>query len=206
MGFNFMVIKMARKLVFGAGTNDADYTLSATVDGKRVFCPFYKRWCEMLKRCYSKSHQSKFQTYIGCAVCDEWLTFSNFKKWMEQQDWRGKELDKDLLFVGNKLYSPETCVFVNSATNSFTIDCAASRGRYMLGVSFSSDRGKFMARCCDPFKKINEHLGRFPDELSAHLAWKKRKHEHALRLADLQEDERVAKSLRARFLHNTSDQ
>jgi hypothetical protein len=51
-----------------------------------------------------------------------------FKKWMEQQDWDGKCLDKDIIAPGSKLYSPETCAFVLKATNLFVIACDASRG------------------------------------------------------------------------------
>ena len=76
----------------------------------------------MLQRCYSESHLVRQPTYKGCSVCEEWLTFSNFKSWMEQQDWEGKQLDKDLLVYKNKIYSPETCVFVSSVINSFFVE------------------------------------------------------------------------------------
>lgn len=109
------------KLVCGVGINDADYVFqkweTIIVNGKRKQkliweCDFYRTWKSMLARCYSIKTQERQPTYKGCSVSDEWLTFSVFKNWMEKQDWEDKQLDKDLLFEGNKVYSSETCVFV----------------------------------------------------------------------------------------------
>lgn len=187
-------------LVYGAGLNDANYEIGKKVDGKLVICRFYSRWAHMISRCYNKKHHLKQPTYENCTVCEEWLSFSNFKAWMEQQDWEGKELDKDLLFIGNKLYSPETCVFVSSTTNGFTLDCRATKGDWPIGVSFHKFHNKFGARCQNPFIKKLEHLGYFECPQMAHEAWRKRKHELACQLADLQTDDRVANALRTRYL------
>lgn len=154
----------------------------------------------MIGRCYGANIQAKNPTYIGCSVCEEWLVFSNFKQWMEKQDWKSKQLDKDLLLVGNKVYSPYTCVFVDSVTNKFTIDSGAARGEWPIGVCFHKHTGKFEAQCKNPFTGKNEHLGLFACPEQAHLAWKRRKHELALRLAGLQTDQRVAYALRTRYL------
>ena len=135
-----------RKLVWNIGINDADYSVEKKTSWyengkqkqKRVWvCPFYEKWRPMLQRCYSEKFQNKRPTYKGCSVCQEWLTFSNFKAWMEQQDWYGKELDKDILFPGNKIYSPDTCIFVDQGVNKFLIESNAARGKYMVGVHLS---------------------------------------------------------------------
>lgn len=195
-----MVNKMPNKLVYGVGVNDADYFTQQKINGKKYTCPFYRKWRGMLERCYCPKYQAKYQTYVGCSVADEWLTFSNFKRWMETQDWQGKQLDKDLLISGNKIYSPYTCVFVDRVTNSFTTDCLASRGEWPLGVSFKKSNGKFVAYCCNPFSKKLDQLGYFTCQKQAHEAWRKHKHELACQLAGLQTDERVAASLRVRYL------
>jgi len=119
---------------------------------------------------------------------------------MELQDWEGKELDKDILLVGNKIYSPETCRFVDHIVNSFIEDRSASRGDFMIGVSFMKRHKKFLAQCRNPFSKKGECIGRFDDEISAHNAWKRKKHEHALRLASMQKDSDVAFALSVRYL------
>ena len=187
------------KLVCGVGINDADYPVSPRVNSKKIKCPFYRRWENMLKRCYSAVDQAKRPTYIGCTVCDEWLTFSNFKMWMEGQEWQGKQLDKDLLVEGNRVYSPDTCVFIDIMTNSFTIDCGAARGSWPIGVILHKYNGRFSARCSNPFSKEQEHLGYFACPQEAHKAWLARKHELACQLADLQSDVRVAQALRLRY-------
>lgn len=188
-----------KSLVYGVGLNDADYAVKPVVDGKRVCCPFYRAWTGILMRCYCEKYKKRQPTYNGCSVCDEWLTFSNFKKWMERQDWHDKEIDKDLLVIGNKVYSPDACAFVSSMTNSFIIDCGAARGEFPVGVSLNKSIGRIRARCCNPFTGKTEHLGHFECPSQAHQAWRKRKHELACQLAGLQTDSRVAAALRARY-------
>ena len=198
----------AQKLVCGVGINDADYVTqkweTIEVKGKQKQklvweCPYYRAWNNMLKRCYSSKLQERRPTYKGCSVSEEWLTFSNFKRWMECQDFEGKQLDKDLLFSGNKVYSKETCVFVTRCVNMFTTDRGASRGEWMIGVSWNKEKIKFQSQCRNPFTKKGEHLGYFTCELEAHQAWLKRKLELANLLASEQTDERVAKALIERY-------
>lgn len=198
-----------KKLVYGVGANDADYVVRkfetiGYVDGKRKqkqvwVCPYYRTWKHMLMRCYSAKFQESNLSYRGCSVSEEWLKFSNFKGWMEKQDWEDKHLDKDLLFEGNKVYSAETCVFVTPMANTFTNDHRARRGEWLIGVSWRKDVGKFHSKCCNPFTEKQEHLGYFDCEQEAHEAWLKRKLELAHELAAIQEDQRVAKALIERY-------
>lgn len=189
-----------RDLVFGVGINDSEHKTNYLEDGKVKYCSIYLTWRGMLKRCYDKNWHLNKPSYKGCLVCNEWLKFSNFKRWMESQDWKGKELDKDLLVNGNKVYSPENCTFVSKLTNSFILDRPAGRGLLPIGVDFYVSSGKFRSQCSNPFTKKHEHLGYFCCQTEAHIAWKKRKHELACQLADLQTDERVANALRSRYL------
>lgn len=187
------------KLVYGVGVNDADYEVQSRIGGKMNLCRFYDTWKGMLRRCYSEKYKHRNPTYMECSVCDEWLKFSNFKSWMETQDWQGKQLDKDLIFIGNKVYSPNACAFVSHATNSFTTDRVNSRGDWPVGVQYDKRYQKFDSRCCNPFTRKNEYIGSFTCPNEAHLAWKKRKRELACLLADLQTDDRVATALRLRY-------
>ena len=199
----------SKKLVYGVGINDADYVVEKSetigyVDGKQKrkrawVCPHYRTWKDMLKRCYSDKAQERYPSYKGCTVSDEWLTFTNFRAWMEKQDFEGKQLDKDLLFEGNKVYSPETCVFVTGAVNNFTIDRGAARGEWLIGVNWHKASEKFRAQCSHPLSGEREYLGLFTSEQEAHEAWRKRKLELAHELASIQTDERVAKALISRY-------
>ena len=196
-----------RKKLCGVGINDADYNVReyAIVGGKNRIvrrCPFYVTWADMLVRCYSEKCQLKNPTYKGCSVCDEWLTFSGFKAWMEEQDWQDKQLDKDLLKDGNKIYSPEYCLFVDRKINMLVVDRGASRGEYMIGVCWHKATCKFVSQCSNPFTSKQEHLGLFTNELEAHLAWKARKHELACQLAESEycNDPRLTNVLRTKYL------
>ena len=198
-----------KKLVQGVGVNDSDYAVAnyetiGYVDGKRKqkrgwMCPYYRVWSEMLKRCFSTKLQERRPTYRGCTVSNDWLTFSNFRDWMAAQDWEGKQLDKDLLFEGNKVYSDKTCVFVSGLVNSFTTDSKAARGEWPIGVYWHKPAGKLLAQCRNPFTKRLENLGYFTCEQQAHNAWLKRKLELAHELAAIQSDPRVAEALVERY-------
>lgn len=96
----------------------------------------YKVWSSMMERCYSKSFMLKRNSYKDCTVCKEWHNFQNFAKWCnEQQDFDkdGYQLDKDLKVLGNKIYSPTTCLFVTCEVNNFLVGLYPS-GELPLGV------------------------------------------------------------------------
>lgn len=187
-------------LVKGVGINDAEYVVNPTINGIRVPCKIYLKWKNMLERCYCEKFHKRNPAYIGCTVCKEWLTFSNFKAWIDAQDWEGKEIDKDLLFIGNKIYSPDRCIMVSITVNSFLKENESIRGKYPIGVYYHKASGFFRARCRNPFSGIQESLISSKSVSECHQAWRKRKHELALQLADLQDDPRVASALRTRYL------
>jgi hypothetical protein len=145
-----------RKRVHGVGINDADYLVRRriTYTGKYVTCPFYRVWHRMLERCFSAKFQDRCPTYKGCTVCDEWLLFSNFKAWMESQDWQEKEIDKDIIKKGNKLYSPETCCFVSHEVNCL-LGVGARRGKLPKGVRFCRRTNKYVAQIAVAGKRIS---------------------------------------------------
>lgn len=204
-----------KKLVCGVGINDVDYVVQVQetvgyVDGKRKrklvwICPFYRTWKNMLVRSYSDKYKAEKPTYEESTTIEEWHLFSKFKAWMETQPWEGHQLDKDILVRGNKVYGPETCVFVSNVVNTFMLDCGASRGQYMIGVYWDKASSKFMAQCSNPFTKKRERLGLFDSELVAHKVWLKRKLELTYKLAFLQTDERVAKALINRYENYTKE-
>ena len=151
------------KLVWGVGFNDR--TRPAKVDGKIV--KEYDLWQSMLSRCFSEKCQTLYPTYKGCNVSDNFLNYAYFYDWCQEQIGFGKvddkgrywQLDKDLLFVGNKTYSETACVFVPHEINSFFTDSGNARGEYPIGVSFHKQNDKFQARCTVNGKP--QHLGYF---------------------------------------------
>lgn len=197
------------KLVRGVGVNDADYpvNITAVIGGRRKAlweCRFYRAWVGMLERCYSAKFHDRCPTYIGCSVTPEWHSFSAFRAWMVAQDWEGNHLDKDILHPGNKIYAPDTCVFVSHQLNMFMTDRGAARGEWPIGVHWNRRVGKFVAQCRNPFTGASEYLSLFTCPAEAHEAWRARKHEHACVYADMQTDPRIAKALRARYAQGES--
>ena len=77
----------------------------------------YIKWKNMVQRCYDpKVHKKYKPEYKDKSVCEEWLNYANFRIWFDEHYVPVKnnqvDLDKDLLVQGNKVYSPETCVFL----------------------------------------------------------------------------------------------
>ena len=83
----------------------------------------YKLWSAMINRCYSKN------SYDNCIVCERWHSYANFLEDLTKIDgyeyWYnnpGKRicLDKDVKQqdVKNKIYSLETCCFIDNEKNS----------------------------------------------------------------------------------------
>lgn len=102
----------SRRKIFGVGENDFGECAYSFVS--------YKKWVSMLRRCYESSYNVTNETYNDCYVCDEWKLYSNFRRWFDDPIngyMEGYHLDKDLLFKGNKVYSPTTCCFLPHEIN-----------------------------------------------------------------------------------------
>ena len=157
--------------LFGVGINDADYKTRRNfdIDGNKISatCPYYSTWSAMLRRCYDKAYINKNQRYKGCTVCKEWLVFSNFAKWMCEQDWSGKALDKDIKgeLLSDKIYSPDTCLFVTQKINK-VVAIGAKR------VTKRPKRKNYEVYCKNPFKNSsNSFVGCYTTEEEANKAY-----------------------------------
>jgi hypothetical protein len=141
---------------------------------------YYKKWYGMMQRCYSKAYQKGMKTYEGCTVCEEWHCFDTFSKWMIDNYYNVYNevmcLDKDILIKGNKIYSPETCVFVPENINLLFVKCDNSRGEYPIGVYYNE---KLINKYSSSFHNhiINKqiYLGNFDSKEEAFKEYKKGK-------------------------------
>lgn len=161
------------KLVYGVGINDTSYNIRPTVNGKKVMRPSYRKWLDMLGRCYSDKVQERQPTYIGCSVTKEWLTFSVFATWFKENYVEGYSLDKDIKSKGNKVYGPEMCIFTPKCINNLLTDHRAARGAYPQGVYLHKPTNKFVAKISID-SKVN-HLGYFATPELASKAYIKAK-------------------------------
>ena len=175
-----------KKLVQGVGVNDADYQIHPSVNGKKEMCPYYRKWSDMIKRCYSEKALALNPSYKDCSVCDEWLLFSAFKSWMVKQDWQDKDLDKDIMVQGNKIYSPVTCLFVDPDVNMLLTRGNSIKRDLPIGVSFDKQRGKYQAKHKRNGK--TKMLGRYGTAEEAHEVYKKFKYKLIKEVALLQSE------------------
>lgn len=167
-----------RKNLYGKGVNDAEYNIRYN----NVICPFYSVWKSMFTRCYDEKYHNKQPTYRDCYICEEWHLFSNFKSWMIKQDWKAKQIDKDILVQGNKQYSPERCIFVTRKINSLFNNHSNSRGKLPLGVWKNNDR---FSASCNNGHKIS-YLGMFNTIKEASDVYKKFKYDIIAGIANKQ--------------------
>lgn len=82
----------------------------------------YACWHDMLLRCYGKEQKHNHKSYYGLVeVCKEWHNYQKFAEWYDNNFYDLGEgrmhLDKDILYPGNNLYSPKTCIFVPQRIN-----------------------------------------------------------------------------------------
>lgn len=185
-----------RTLVYGIGINDAPYLTSfKDKEGKEHRCPFYSRWRSLIQRIADPKFLQKYPTYAGCSIDPSWLTFTNFRLWMQNQDWEGKHLDKDLRYQGNKHYGPDTCLFIKQELNKLLCLRGNARGALPLGVSTTTIHGKkYITAFCSFYSKT-KNLGYFPTIEKAAEAYKKSKLQYIQELADAETNPVIKEAL-----------
>lgn len=148
-----------------------------SVDNNGKVKKSYNTWKNMIHRCYSQKALARHPTYQGCSVCDEWLCYANFEQWWNDNYYeignQEMHLDKDILFKGNKVYSPATCVLVPIDINLLFIKRDSKRGNLPLGVSYFKRDKKYAAA----LSEFGEHhyLGLYDTPIEAFNAYKQAK-------------------------------
>lgn len=121
--------------------------------------------------------------YTDVTADPQWYNFQEFAEWCQWQhgfkrDWH---LDKDLLVKGNKVYSPDACVFLPPEVNCFMVKRKSKRGDLPIGVSMIGTT--IVARCGNKLG-FNPYLGSFDTPEDAFYAFKVRKEYIANLLAE----------------------
>ena len=137
----------------------------------------YTTWKNMLERCYDDKYQEKYPTYKGCEVCTEWHNFQAFDEWYNDNYYEIEDevmcLDKDILVKCNKIYSPETCVFVPQNINKLFTKRDNDRGKDPIGAD-QLPSGNYEVRCNNGYgEKI--YLGVYPTKEEAFRVYKQYK-------------------------------
>ena len=96
------------------------------------------------------------------------------------------ELDKDILVKGNKIYSPETCVFVPQTINVLFTKNDKNRGESIIGTSLQN--GKYVAQCHlinpETGESKGEYLGRYDTQEKAFQVYKYYKEKNIKEVTD----------------------
>lgn len=128
----------------------------------------YQLWYAMLERC------KRYNAYKNVVVCEEWKTFSNFKKWHDANYIEGYALDKDLFSNGSKIYSPDTCCYLPVGLNTLLGLSKKQNNGLPLGVYKSNTKScRYRVHLMHNRKRI--HVGSFSTEEEAFAAYKSKK-------------------------------
>lgn len=156
----------------------------------------YKSWAGMIKRIYNPHTDQMAITYKDCTIVDDWFRFDNYLEWFKQQKVQPKwQLDKDLLVPGNKVYGPETCIFLPREINTFLTNRHNHRGPWPVGVTYHERLNKWQASCNVHGK--SEYLGVFTSPEEAFAKYKVRKEQVAKELAEMWKDQIDIRAYRA---------
>lgn len=154
----------------------------------------YTAWNSMLQRCYDEKYHERRSTYRDCKVYEEFHNFQNFGEWDEENFYTVEEqqmcLDKDILVKGNKIYSPETCIYVPKTINTLFVKCNKSRGNCLIGTCLLNS--KYVAHCSlinpKTGKSKIKHLGYYTTQQEAFKVYKQFKERNIKEVADYYKD------------------
>ena len=137
------------KSIYGVGyLGEGSYKTIENSKQTRV----YSTWHNMLTRCYSEKEHERHPTYIGCETSEEFLNFQNFGFWDSENYYEieGEQmhLDKDILCKGNKIYSPDVCIYVPQTINVLFTKRQNDRGDNPIGVSYHKRDEVYEVYCC----------------------------------------------------------
>lgn len=147
-------------------------------------CKVYNMWLNMIERAYCDKYHKRYPTYKSVEVCKDWFVFSNFHKWVSDQDVEGKVLDKDIKQKGikNKIYSPDTCLFIHPFINRALSHKNLKR---TLPVGVEKSRERYRARMSYNGKYLS--LGTYDTAKEAHKVFLSRKREYIQELVETYE-------------------
>lgn len=158
----------------------------------------YKKWSSMFRRCYSEADSKHRSHYSDCEIHEDWFNFQNFALWLtKDKNYKPDyHLDKDLIFSGNRVYSPEACCLVPIEINNLLLDPKSKSRKLPVGVKVDSRSGRFVASM--RMRSKNRHIGSFETPQEAHDAYVKVKEAYVKQVAKKwrgQIDERVYDAL-----------
>lgn len=146
-------------------------------------------WTNLTQRCKTGgSLQQAFPSYSACK--NHFKDFQEFAEWCQHQiGYMNKDskdhywqLDKDILKKGNKVYSPDLCVFVPKAVNCMLEKAEKKRGEWPIGVY--RDKKKFISTVLRGVLGEPTLVKSFDTPLEAFMFYKENKEAYIKRVAE----------------------
>ena len=97
-------------------------------------------------------------------------------------------LDKDILYKGNKVYSPDTCCIVPKNINTLFTNGRENRGELPLGVYKEEENGNIRYRACMSANGNRIKLGTFKTSKGAFRKYQKYKEQYIKDTAEKYKD------------------
>lgn len=148
--------------IIGEGTYPVKYVRQGVVKYTLAF----ETWLTRLKSVVSVNYKKRRKGFKGVEVAEEWLNYQNFAKWFYEQVklyGKGGVVDKDLLFLGNKMYSSTTCCYIPQAINAlFSGKRDKTKGFYLKGGKYSVSVN---------IDGVRKYIGSYDDEDSAKIVY-----------------------------------
>lgn len=147
----------------------------------------YNMWINIKQRCYNPKLWVRNPCYVGCTMHDDWLyDFSQFAHDVEKMVGSGlpkRDIDKDILYKGNKIYSKDTCILVPREINLLLTYNQSNNGSMPVGVSYYPNNHKQYRAYMSRYGR-NINLGHYDTPEEAYQAYKNGKEEYIKEVAN----------------------
>lgn len=150
----------------------------------------YREWYGIMIRGFDKEFKKKNPTYKDVIVDERFYCFQDYGYWREHNyyeiEGEKMQLDKDILFKGNKIYSPDACIFVPQRINNLFTKSDVARGNCPIGVSYHKPTNKYIVYCKTLYN--NKYLGLYNTSEEGFQAYKTFKETYIKEVADNYKD------------------
>lgn len=146
--------------------------------------PAYLSWRGILARCYSSKTKERQPSYKDATISEDWLKYPNFREWYLAEKGDANivlEVDKDLLGMGTKVYSKETCLLLPKKINVFLITipvfgCTSivkysqTKHKYFIIINDKSGNEAFKNTYYDTYREAFSALAAYKEGVMKALA------------------------------------
>lgn len=126
----------------------------------------YQTWRNIIIRCYHEPYKDLNKAYFGiCSICEEWFNYQIFADWYYDNIYPIENerihIDKDIMVHGNKIYSPDTCVFLPQRINMIFMETPKTRDEDLPNTIYRCSKGfkaSYGGKSLGVFKTLDEAI------------------------------------------------